>query len=338
MDFKKYNSIENSYQIEFLNEIKEQGFYDLEYVVQEKVHGANLSFITNGKDIISAKRTELITDDENFYNSKYVQHKYESKVIQLYKLISEKYSDVKQVTIFGELFGGIYPQPNVEKVNTAVFVQKGVYYCPDNDFYAFDILINSDQYLDNDTINNLFESVGFLYAKTIFRGSLNDCLEYPNNFKSKISEWLNLPDLQQNICEGVVIRPVQPSFFRNGSRVLIKNKNERWTENNNFIDKNILKSLLNQQETLSDDAQILCEEIFKYITENRLQNVISKIGTITPKDYGKLLGLYCKDTLEDFLKSHKTEYEQLEKFESKAINKFLNTHAGTLVTNYLKNI
>ena len=338
MDFKKYNSIENSYQIEFLNEIKEQGFYDLEYVVQEKVHGANLSFITNGKDIISAKRTELITDDENFYNSKYVQHKYESKVIQLYKLISEKYSDVKQVTIFGELFGGIYPQPNVEKVNTAVFFQKGVYYCPDNDFYAFDILINSDQYLDNDTINNLFESVGFLYAKTIFRGSLNDCLEYPNNFKSKISEWFNLPDLQQNICEGVVIRPVQPSFFRNGSRVLIKNKNERWTENNNFIDKNILKSLLNQQETLSDDAQILCEEIFKYITENRLQNVISKIGTITPKDYGKLLGLYCKDTLEDFLKSHKSEYEQLEKFESKAINKFLNTHAGTLVTNYLKNI
>ena len=192
--------------------------------------------------------------------------------------------------------------------------------------------------MDNDTINNLFESVGFLYAKTIFRGSLNDCLEYPNNFKSKISEWFNLPDLQQNICEGVVIRPVQPSFFRNGSRVLIKNKNERWTENNNFIDKNILKSLLNQQETLSDDAQILCEEIFKYITENRLQNVISKIGTITPKDYGKLLGLYCKDTLDDFLKSHKTEYEQLEKFESKAINKFLNTHAGTLVTNYLKNI
>ena len=59
MDFKKYNSIENSYQIEFLNEIKEQGFNDLEYVVQEKVHGANLSFITNGKDIISAKRTEL---------------------------------------------------------------------------------------------------------------------------------------------------------------------------------------------------------------------------------------------------------------------------------------
>ncbi|MGI6290865.1 MAG: RNA ligase, Rnl2 family [Bacteroidales bacterium] len=337
MELKKYNSIENSYQLEFLNEIKVQGFHKLEYVVQEKVHGANLSFITNGKDIISAKRTELITDDENFYNSKYVQQNYESKVFQMYKLISEKYTDVKQITIFGELFGGIYPHPNVKKISTAIAVQKGIYYSPDNEFYAFDILVNSNQYLDTDTINSLFESIGFLYAKTLFRGSLNECLEYPNNFSSKISKWLNLPDLQQNICEGVVIRPIQPNFLRNGSRVLIKNKNEKWMENNNFIDKNILKSFFNQQETLSDDAQILCEEILKYITENRLENVISKIGTITPKDYGKLLGLYCKDTLEDFLKIHKTEYGQLEKYESKAINKLLNTHAGILITNYLKN-
>ena len=89
---------------------------------------------------------------------------------------------------------------------------------------------------------------------------------------------------------------------------------------------------------MSDDAQILCEEIAKYISENRLQNVISKIGTVTQKDYGKLLGLFCKDTLEDFLKSNRTEYEKLEKFESKAINKFLNSRAGNLVANYLKNI
>lgn len=338
MDFKKYNSIENSYQLDFLNDIKEQGYFNQEYVVQEKVHGANLCFITNGKDIISAKRTELISDDENFYNSINVKKRYESKIFQLFKLISDKFNDVSQVTLFGELFGGVYPHEDVEKVSSAVFIQKGVYYSPDNDFYAFDILVNKEQYLDTDTINNLFKTVGFLYARTIYRGSLSECLQYPNNFQSQISQWLGLPDLKQNICEGVVIRPIQPCFFRNGSRVLIKNKNEKWTENNNYIDKNILKSLLNQQEILSDDAQILCEEITKYITENRLLNVISKIGTVTPKDYGKLLGLYCKDTLDDFLKAHKTEYEKLEKFESKAINKFLNSHAGKLVTNYLKNI
>jgi Rnl2 family RNA ligase len=336
MDFKKYNSIENSYQIDFLNEIQEQGYINQDYVVQEKVHGANLCFITNGIDIISAKRTELISDDENFYNSKKVLKKYESKIFQLFKLISDKFIDVSQVTLFGELFGGVYPHTDVEKVSTAVFIQKGVYYCPDNDFYAFDILVNKEQYLDTDTINSLFETVGFLYARTLFRGSLNDCLQYPNNFQSQISKWIGLPDLAQNICEGVVIRPIQPCFFRNGSRVLIKNKNEKWIENNNYIDKDILKLLLNQNETLSDDAQILCEEITKYITINRLQNVISKIGIVTQKDFGKILGFFCKDTLEDFLKTYKNEYEQLEKFENKAINKFLNSNAGNLVTNYFK--
>lgn len=337
MEFKKYNSIENSCQPDFLNEIEKQGFIDQEFVVQEKVHGANLCFITDGKNIISAKRTELISDEEDFYNSKQVQKKYEPKIIHLFSLISAKYENVSQVAVFGELFGGVYPHCDVEKVSGAVFVQKGVYYSPDNDFYAFDILVNKEQYLDTDTMNSLFETVGFLYAKTLFRGLLTDCLQYPNNFQSQISRWLGLPDLQQNICEGVVVRPVQPCFLRNGSRVLIKNKNEKWTENNKYIDKGILKSLLSQQpETLSDDAQILCEEIAKYISENRLQNVISKIGTVTQKDYGKLLGLFCKDTLEDFLKSNRTEYEKLEKFESKAINKFLNSRAGNLVANYLK--
>lgn len=82
---------------------------------------------------------------------------------------------------------------------------------------------------------------------------------------------------------------------------------------------------------------MLCEEIAKYITENRLNNVVSKIGTITQKDFGKLLGLYSKDVLEEFKKTHKIEYDKLEKFEIKFINKFLNTQAGNLLTDFLKN-
>ena len=38
MEFKKYNSIENSYQDDFLSSIIEQGFGEQEYLVQEKVH------------------------------------------------------------------------------------------------------------------------------------------------------------------------------------------------------------------------------------------------------------------------------------------------------------
>ena len=122
MVFKKYNSIENSYQDDFLSSIVEQGFGDLEYGVQEKVHGTNLSFISNGQTIIYAKRTELILDNEEFFNSKLVKEKYTDNILELFKYISDKFN-AKTITIFGELFGGGYPHPDIEKDVASKLVQ-----------------------------------------------------------------------------------------------------------------------------------------------------------------------------------------------------------------------
>ena len=41
LEFKKYSSIENSYNKEFVERTAAEMPTDLEYVVQEKVHGAN---------------------------------------------------------------------------------------------------------------------------------------------------------------------------------------------------------------------------------------------------------------------------------------------------------
>lgn len=337
MEFKKYNSIENSYQDDFISSITEQGFGDLEYVVQEKVHGANLSFITDGQNILSAKRTELILDNEEFYNSKIVLANYKDKILNLHKVISADIN-TKTVKIFGEIFGGGYPHPNIPKDDTAKLVQRGIYYCPQNDFYAFDILLDNDKYLDVEPANTYFEKFGFVYAKTLYKGTLKDCLTYSNMFKTTIPTEYKLPELDGNICEGVVVRPTQATFFRNGSRVIIKNKNEKWSENNNYIDKAILRKLLHEGEELSEEASFLCEEVYKLITQNRLDNLISKIGEVNPKkDYGKVLGLYNKDTLTDFLKNFQDKYNALEKQESKSVNKFLNKHAGQLIGDYFDN-
>ena len=335
MEFKKYNSIENSYQDDFLSSIIGQGFGNLEYLVQEKVHGANLSFITDGQQILSAKRTELILDNEDFYNFKLVLEKYRVRIFALYVDLVNQFQ-ANTVTIFGEIFGGGYPHPDIPKDDKAKLVQRGIYYCPSNEFYAFDIMINNEQYLDAETANQLFEKHKFIYAKTLFSGSLSDCLAYPNAFKTIIPGEYNLPELDGNTCEGVVIRPAQPLFMRNGSRVIIKNKNEKWAENNNYIDKAILKNLLSSEgEELSEEANILCEEIFKLITRNRLNNLISKIGEVNPKkDLGKVLGLYNKDVLTDFLKNYQDRYNALEKQESKAVNKFLNKYAAELINDY----
>jgi Rnl2 family RNA ligase len=336
MEFRKYNSVENSYQNDFISAIIEQGFGDLDYVVQEKIHGANLSFITDGQNILSAKRTELILDNEAFFNAKLVQEKYTDKIFNLFKEFSQSF-DTKTLTIFGELFGGGYPHPDIPKDDHAKLVQRGIYYSPTNDFFAFDILLNNDKYLDVETASGLFEKFGFVYAKTLFKGTLKDCLAFSNEFKTTIPAEYGLPQLDGNICEGVVVRPLQPSFIRGGSRVLIKNKNEKWAENNNFIDKLILSKLLHEGEVLSEEASFLCEEIYKLITQNRLTNLISKISEVNPKkDLGKILGLYNKDALTDFFKTHKDRYDSLEKHESKAVNKFLNKHAGQLINDYFE--
>jgi len=335
MEFKKYNSIENSYQDDFLSSIIEQGFGEQEYLVQEKVHGANLSFITDGQQIISAKRTELILDNEDFYNSGLVLEKYKDKVRALYVDLANQFH-ANTITIFGEVFGGGYPHPAVPKDDKAQLVQRGIYYCPSNEFYVFDIMLDNERYLDTEVANALFEKHKFVYARTLFKGSLSDCLKYPNTFKTTIPGEYNLPELDGNICEGVVIRPAQTSFLKNGSRVIIKNKNEKWAENNNYIDKAILKNLLSSEgEELSEEANSLCEEIFKLITQNRLDNLISKIGEVnSKKDLGKVLGLYNKDVLTDFLKNYQERYNGLEKQESKAVNKFLNKYATELVNDY----
>ena len=85
----------------------------------------------------------------------------------------------------------------------------------------------------------------------------------------------------------------------------------------------------------SGELNNLLPVVEEYITENRLNNVASKIGHVSvPRDTGKLIGLFSKDILEDFLKEHSGEYAALEKSEQKVLNR----HANSLATNLIKKV
>ncbi len=118
-------------------------------------------------------------------------------------------------------------------------------------------------------------------------------------------------------------------FLPNGSRVILKNKNEKWTEN-----KKSHKSAKAKAD-ISDTARQLSEAILDYITENRMNNVISKVGQVSFNDKGKLTGLLCKDVLDDFGKDHGTTFNLLEKKEQKAVKKELNKEGGKFVRKFL---
>ncbi len=221
LEFKKYSSIENSFNREFMERVVAEMPTDLEYVVQEKVHGANTSFLCDGEDVRFAKRTSMLETEEMFYDYPELLERYKDKVVALAKDVLGRYEDVKSVNVFGEMFGGTYPHKDVQPNRKLSLIQKGVCYTPEHEFYGFDIyVINDDggRYLPVDEVNELFDKHGFFYARTLFKGTLGECLKYPNAFQSKIAEWLGFPAIEDNICEGIVIRPVVPMYLRNGSR------------------------------------------------------------------------------------------------------------------------
>lgn len=86
--FKKHSSIENTCRSEFLDRIKGHGFWEAEFVVQEKVHGANLSFWTkNGTDFFAAKRTGPIEEGEKFNNCEQLLKKLKPDLIFIFPII-----------------------------------------------------------------------------------------------------------------------------------------------------------------------------------------------------------------------------------------------------------
>jgi len=332
LEFKKYSSIENSFSREFMEHIAAEMPRDLEYVVQEKVHGANTSFLCDGETMRFAKRTSMLEDGEQFYNYPELLERYKDRVLRLFSDIKAKYPEVTHISVFGEMFGGLYPHDGVQKERNVPLIQKGVCYTPGHEFYGFDIYLFTEdggRFLPVDQVNELFEAEGFFYAKTLFRGTLTECLKQPNAFQSKIAEWLGLPAIEDNICEGIVIRPIVPMYLRNGSRVLIKSKNELFAEKKSVKKRN---KLFSEPVPYSEALQALIAEGEAYVTENRLTNVVSHIGEVHfPKDFGRLMGHFSRDVLDDFLKEHGGSYSALDKCEQKSLNKELNKLCTTLV-------
>ena len=332
LEFKKYSSIENSFSREFMEHIRAEMPQNLEYVVQEKVHGTNTSFLCDGKEIGFAKRTSTLAKGEQFYDYPELVERYQNRIQKLFADIKAKYPEMSQISVFGEMFGGFYPHDGVQKEHNVSLIQKGVCYAPGHEFYGFDIYLFTEdggRFLPVDEVNELFESNGFFYARTLFQGTLAECLKYPNAFQSKIAEWLGLPAIDDNICEGVVIRPVVPMYLRNGSRVLIKSKNERFAEKKSVKKRN---KLFAEPIPYSEALQALIAEGEAYVTENRLTNVVSHIGEVHfPKDFGRVMGLLSKDVLDDFLKEHGGSYSALDKCEQKSLNKELNKFCTALV-------
>jgi Rnl2 family RNA ligase len=325
MEFKRYNSIENSYRIKTVDYAR-QYFPKEEFIVQEKIHGSNFAFYVNKDGVRCAKRSGFLEAPESFFNADILLAKYEFALKALFVNI-----DCESISIHGEIYGGSYPHKDVAKNICVSAVQKGVFYSPNREFIAFDMKVDGE-YITIDSMNHILDEFGIPRSDILLRGTLDECLDYPNEFNSTLPAKFGLPELDENICEGVVIKPNKPLYFTNDSRVVFKNKNAKWSETEKVTHKQYEKEVAEHVKPFLDVA-------LSYVTENRLRNVLSKTGPITDpkKAFGMIMKPFNQDVIEEFTKENE-KFLQLEKNERKIVTSKLNKKVGELIRGNLFNI
>lgn len=308
-EFKKYMSIENHYRddhIDYFLEIFPKLEHDT-FVITEKLHGANICLIIEDDILKVASRNRVLEGGESFYDIWNVLDREE------YKCLVESVKNHckgKQVSLYGELIGK--------------GIQKGVDYGEEKRLLFFDIAIDGMYLSQKEFMHFVFEyfpsvECSFVVGPSPFNlcvpslgkvVGLKTALDFNTNFNSKI---LNIED---NICEGVVIKPYETVYPTGNGRIFyLKKKNGAFKEK-----QKTSKIKKDPKNDYSEEVQNLHAEFLSYITKNRLDSVFSKYGKISSmNDMGKYIQLMMEDAKEDFMKDTGFKEEKCDKPNKKYI-------------------
>lgn len=266
---------------------KLRSYEKMNWIVTEKVHGANFSISYDGFTFQFAKRSSLLSEDDSFFQYQRISDELKGNIQALWVLLTNESSATSSVTVYGELFGGIYPHEAVEKVMGLVPVQGGIFYSNNLHFIVFDIRVyNADRgnrYLSFHDMHRLCKQAGFLVTEPLFQGSRGKAMEFSTRFNSTIPDILKLPKLPHgNLCEGIVIRP---EFDIDDDRIRLKIKNKEFSE---IVD-------LDSESHSNIDVGWFMNRI----NQNRIDSAVSKMGIET--DIDQLIDAVLDDLLVDVM-------------------------------------
>jgi Rnl2 family RNA ligase len=340
-DYQGYGKISETTKSWTLEKSDNTAFKKTQWVVTEKVHGANFCFFcdNNGDRVQCGKRKELLSATDDFFGYKKLVNDIAPKVQQIFDIVKEKYIDVKDLYVFGELFGGKYPHPDVEPVPNALPVQTGIWYCPDINFYVFDMAITLYEkqiYLDYEFVLNACRQVNLLCAEPLFIGKYEQANEFEIGFDSSLPSKFGLPTIEGNKAEGIVIKPMKEILVKTNKgqvRAILKKKIEEFSEQKfNQAEKQVSKNEISSIELLRYEIEAL-------ITENRLNNALSKLGRITSTDrlqMLQLLDMYTSDVKESLLEYNEEGWNSLTDSEKRVLLEEIETASKRIIFKYCK--
>lgn len=278
----EYEKMPKSLKGLHLSEKAMQDLNKLKWVVTEKVHGANFSFVYEDHQLLFAKRKAYLQWSDDFFGFQTVVAGMEEQVVRFFEQLAQD-MPAQRYILYGELFGGKYPHPAVAPDPHVQAIQTGVYYSPVVRFCAFDVAVETadgtKRYIDYDTAIVYFERFGIFYAKALFTGKWNEALNFDTRIHSGIPAQLQLPELPSNLIEGVVIKPLRHSELATlDIRPVIKLKNPEFDEEQKFHEAEKW-SFIPEVSSRSEQLSFLVAEMARYVTKNRLNSVLSKTGS-----------------------------------------------------------
>ena len=321
-EFTKFPSLENTYRQKEIDKIVMMEIKD-KWVVTEKVHGANFSFWvyknveTKEIDIKCAKRSGWIEEGEKFFNYKSVLEKYRPMLEKLRVDVLDNF------VIYGELFGGN--------------IQSGMCYSLEQDFVAFDMRwINEDGSLglplDKLTMLTLKDDYNLPVTPLIgVYDTFEEALAVEESFTSKLIRQDFDGEEGHKETEGVVIEPNNAVYETNGSRVYLKKKTKRFLEKGGKANIKHKVPML-----LQESVQLKLDEALLFLNNNRFDSVVSKIGEVSIKDIGKVMGLLTQDIVVDMGKDLEQSVDLW--FETKGEKQLFMKNLQKVVQDFVKPI
>lgn len=318
----------------------------VEWSATEKIHGACFSLVTDGVTFRAAKRKAFLDEGEDFFGHRELVERLAPRVIDLFARLRARDASIALAYVYGELFGGGYPHPDVPPVPAVQPVQTGCWYAPGIELCAFDLgVVRAGQperaYVDLDEATRLFQESGLLSAKPLLRGRYEDVAALPLGFETTIPAALGLPSLgPSNRAEGVVLKPTRALTVprRPGSiRPVVKRKIPEFSEDKRFQGAEKWAAAPARGSAVSALA-LLQHEASMLVNENRLLAAISKVGRVTPGDTARLAevrALVIDDLHTELRAHHGGHLRALAPVEAEALERFVEGEAQALVDLHL---
>jgi hypothetical protein len=150
-----------------------------------------------------------------------------------------------------------------------------------------------------------------------------------------------LPDLKDNLIEGVVIKPfnqIDNSIL--SSRPIIKLKNPEFDEEDKFHEAERWH-FIPEVSSKTEDLSFIMDDLRNYITQNRLKSAVSKIGMLDINNHHRVSEIkseFLEDVITDFNENNEGFFENLSSEEKEWIIERIKAEINKIITSAVKDL